>query len=80
MLSNLMLTEQVVVLTVTAAGQVMVGGTFSKTFTLKEQVAIFPEGSLAVYLTVVVPTLKVLVPTKFCPFTGDEKTDAPESL
>jgi len=37
------------------AGQVMAGGSVSLTVTVKEQVAIFPEGSVAVQLTVVVP-------------------------
>jgi hypothetical protein len=40
-------------------GQRIVGGVESRMVTVKEQLAAFPEASLAVQLTVVVPTEKV---------------------
>jgi len=40
------------------AGQVMTGGSFGITTTVNEQDAAFPHGSVAVYVIVVVPTLK----------------------
>jgi hypothetical protein len=42
------------------AGQVMAGGMLSTTVTVKEQVAVLLEPSVAVAVTVVVPRLKVL--------------------
>jgi hypothetical protein len=46
------------VLTVTFAGQVMVGGCVSLMVTVNVQEAVAPEGSVAVHVTVVVPTGK----------------------
>jgi hypothetical protein len=45
--------------TVTGAGQVMLGACESLTFTVKVQLAVFPFTSVAVAVTVVVPTGKV---------------------
>ena len=47
-------------LTVTAAGQVIVGACVSFTVTVKVQVAVLPTASVAVDVTVVVPTGKKL--------------------
>jgi hypothetical protein len=44
--------------TVTSAGQVITGASVSSTVTVKEQLAVFPDGSVAVQVTVVVPTGK----------------------
>jgi hypothetical protein len=48
-------------LTVLSAGHAdRIGGELSTTVTLKEQLVVFPAASLAVYVTTVVPLLKVL--------------------
>jgi hypothetical protein len=57
--------------TVIFAGQVIVGDWLSTTVTVKEQADEFPAPSVAVLLTVVVPTLNEL------PEAGEETTVAP---
>ena len=52
---------------------------FFVTVTVKEQVAELPAASLTVYVTVVTPTLKFLVPTLLIPLAGDEPVVAPVS-
>lgn len=47
-------------MTVTFAGQVIVGAWLSTTVTVKEHTAVFPATSVAVAFTVVVPTANVL--------------------
>ena len=47
-------------ITLTAAGQLIVGGVESITVTVKLQVAVLPDGSVATLVTVVVPRLNVL--------------------
>ena len=42
--------------TVTSAGQVITGGVVSSTVTVIEQLALLPESSVAVKVTVVVPS------------------------
>jgi hypothetical protein len=59
------------------AGQVMDAGVLSATVTVNEHVA-FCDPLLAVYVIVVVPTLKFLVPTRFIPPEADEPVVAPD--
>jgi hypothetical protein len=56
------------------AGQVTTGFSVSFTVTLNEHVAVFPEASVAVQVTLVVPNAKVL------PDAGEQTTDEPEQL
>ncbi len=48
------------VVTLTVAGQVIVGGTLSVTFTVCVHVAVFPLPSVTVHVTVVLPSGKVV--------------------
>src|SRR5204862_36871 len=57
--SPLTLSAPVLVVVVMLAGQVAVGGSLSVTVTVKLQRAVWPEVSVAVQFTVVVPTAKV---------------------
>ena len=50
--------EPEVALTVMLEGQVMVGFSLSLTVIVNEQLAVFPDASVARYVTVVVPTGK----------------------
>ena len=45
--------------------------------TVKLQVPVFPAASVAVYVTVVIPSLNVNTPTWFIPDTGDDAVVAP---
>ncbi len=55
-------------------GQFATGFSASTTVTLKEQAFLFPTASIAVQVTVVVPTLKKL------PEAGEQETDPPGQL
>ena len=62
---------------VIAPGQITVGFTLSVTVTVKLQFAGFPAASLAVYVTVVIPGLKLKVPTWLIPTGPELATVAP---
>src|SRR5450759_4372762 len=62
---------------VITAGQVIEGLILSVIVTVKLQVAWLPAASLTIYVTVVIPVLKVRVPTWLIPAAGDEATVAP---
>jgi len=62
------------VLVTMLAGQVIVGGSGSLTVTVKLQLVVFPELSVAVQCTVVIPLAKVL------PFVGLQLTLTPGQL
>lgn len=59
---------------VTLAGQVTAGAWLSLTVTVKEQLAVFFEASVAVQVTVVTPFWKVV------PDAGEQPTVAPVQL
>jgi hypothetical protein len=56
------------------AGQTIAGASVSLTVTVNEQVAVFPAPSVAVQITVVVPTANML------PEAGEHKMDEPGQL
>jgi hypothetical protein len=73
------LLEQVPAVTVLVifAGHVMVGTMLSVIVTVKEQVAVLLAASRTVYVTVVMPELKVCVPALLIPVAGEVATVAP---
>jgi hypothetical protein len=60
-------------------GQVIVGRILSDTITVYEHVAVLPEASRTVYVTVVVPMLNVNVPRLLIPVAADAPVVAPVS-
>jgi hypothetical protein len=60
--------------------QVIVGFMLSVIVTVYEQVAVLFAASEAIYVTVVVPKLKVLVPTLLIPVAGELATVAPVNV
>jgi hypothetical protein len=62
------------VFVVTVAGQVMTGNSVSFTVTVKLQLAVLPEASVAVQMTLLVPLANVL------PLVGAQLTVTPEQL
>src|SRR5512145_1987211 len=65
------------VLTVIAPGHVSEGISVSVTLTVNEHVLLFPAASATVYITVVMPELKVYVPIWLIPVAADAATVAP---
>ena len=66
------------VLATTFAGQVIDGGVWSFTVTVKLQVAVLLDGSDTVYVTVVTPRLKNVPDAKLMPVKGLAATVAPD--
>ena len=60
--------------TILLDGQEMAGGMVSRTVTVKEQVLVFPAASVAVQVTVLVPTAKLL------PLIGEQTTTGVSQL
>ena len=59
------------------AGQLSDGFVLSVMMTANEHVHVLPAASLILYVMVVVPTLKVCVPTKLIPVAGELNVVAP---